>query len=122
MDTRKLKKTEAVDSKGRLWSKESLQELLRTNDEAVYKAMMKIYDRQTRDEQEAKQTEDWNSVGFTGVDAEIMSSFTESYKKWGKLTPKQMVIARKKMVKYWKQLLDIIRSENPNRQPERVAK
>jgi len=121
LNTRKLKKTEAVDSKGKLWSKESIQELLEKKDEAVYRALLKIYDRQTRDEQDAKQTEDWNSVGFTGVDAEIMSSFTESYKKWGKLTPKQMVIARKKMKKYWKQLLDVIRTENPNRQPERVA-
>jgi hypothetical protein len=121
MNTRKLKKTEAVDVKGKIWSKESIQELLDKNDEAVYRAMLQIYDRQTADEQKYKDTHLYNSVGFTGVDAEIMSSFTESYKKWNKLTPKQMVIARKKMKKYWKQLLDVIRENNPN-QPERVAK
>jgi hypothetical protein len=121
LNSRKLKKTEAVDKTGKLWSKEDIQNLLEKNDEAVYKAMLRIYDRQTRDEQDAKDTQVWNSVGFTGTDAEIMSSFTESYKKWGKLTPKQMVIARKKMKKYWKQLLEIIREENPNRQPERVG-
>ena len=121
MNTRKLKKTEAVDVKGKIWSKETIQELLDKNDEAVYRAMLQIYDRQTADEQKYQDTHIYNSVGFTGPDAEIMSSFTESYKKWNKLTPKQMVIARKKMKKYWKQLLDVIRENNPN-QPERVAK
>lgn len=122
LETRKLKKTEAVDSKGNLWSKESIQKLLETNDESVIKAMLRIYDRQTQDEQVAQDTQDWNSVGFTGVDAEIMSSFTEYYNKWGKLSPKQMMLAKKKMKKYWKQLLDVIRTENPHTQPERVAK
>jgi len=122
LETRKLKKTEAVDSKGKLWSKESIQKLLETNDESVIKAMLRIYDRQTQDEQVAQDTQDWNSVGFTGVDAEIMSSFTEYYNKWGKLSPKQMMLAKKKMKKYWKQLLDVIRTENPHTQPERVAK
>lgn len=122
LNTRKLKKTEAVDKNGRLWDKDKIQLLLETNDNAVYNAMMRIYDRQTRDEQDVKDTRDWNTVGFTGVDGFIMSSFVESYKKWGKLTEKQMKIARKKMKKYWKQLLEVIRDENPNRQPERVAK
>lgn len=120
--TRKLKKTEAVDSKGRIWDKDKIQNLIATNDNAVYNAMMRIYERQTRDEQEVKDTRVWNTVGFTGVDGYIMSSFVESYKKWGKLTEKQMNVARKKMKKYWKQLLEVIRDENPNHQPERVAK
>jgi hypothetical protein len=120
--TRKLKKTEAVDSKGRIWDKDKIQNLIATNDNAVYNAMMRIYERQTRDEQEVKDTRVWNTVGFTGVDGYIMSSFVENYKKWGKLTEKQMNIARKKMKKYWKQLLEVIRDENPKSQPERVAK
>jgi hypothetical protein len=119
MTDRKLKKTEAIDKKGRLWSKESIQNLLKTNDNAVISALMRIYDRQTSDEQDVKDTRDWNSVGFTGVDAYILSSFVEGYKKYNRLTPKQMAIARNKMKKYWKQLLDIIRYENPN-QPERI--
>jgi hypothetical protein len=120
MNTRKLKKTEAVDIKGKIWSKETIQELLDTNGNAVYRAMVQIYDKQTAEEQQCQDTHLYNSVGFTGVDAEIMSSFTEYYNKWGKLSPKQMIIARKKMKKYWKQLLDVIRDINPN-QPERVG-
>lgn len=118
--TKKLKKTEAVHTDGKIWSKESIQELLERSDEAVYRAMIQIYNRQTTDEQEYQDTHLYNSVGFTGVDANIMSSFTEYYKKFNKLSPKQMVIARKKMKKYWKQLLSVIREANPN-QPERVG-
>ncbi|MFA6569981.1 MAG: hypothetical protein WCT77_01955 [Bacteroidota bacterium] len=108
----KLNKTEALDAKGTIWNKERIQKLLDTNNEAVYRAMLRIYDRQTRTEQINQNTEDWNSVGFTGVDGEIMSSFTEAYKKYGRLTEKQMNIARKKMKKYWKQLLDCMKQEN----------
>lgn len=108
----KLSKTEALDAKGNIWNKEKIQALLNTNDEAVYKAMLRIYNRQTTTEQTYQETADWNSVGFTGIDGKIMSSFTEAYKKYGRLTVKQMAIARKKMKKYWKQLLDEMRQEN----------
>jgi len=120
MKDRKLKKTEAIDKQGRLWDKDKIQTLIKTKDAAVYSSLMRIYDRQTRDEQDIKDTKDWNAVGFTGVDAYILSSFVESYKKYNSLTPKQMAIARNKMKKYWKQLLDVIRQENPN-QPERIV-
>lgn len=111
--SKKLKKTEAIDAKGNLWNKEKIQNLLLTNDEAVYKAMLRIYARQTEDEKQIMDTKDWNSVGFTGVDGHIMSSFVESYKRYGRLTEKQMRIARNKIKKYWRQLIDVIRSENP---------
>lgn len=118
--TRKLKKTEAVNNDGKIWSKETIQSLLDTNDDAVIRAMKKIYTKQTADEKKYQDTHIYNSVGFSGSDANIMSSFTEYYEKYGKLSPKQMVIARKKMKKYWKQLLNVIREGNPN-QPERVG-
>ena len=119
--TRRLKKTEAVDKNGKVWGKESIRELILSNDKAVYSGMLRIYDRQTKSEQDYQETSDFNTVGFTGCDGHIMSSFTESYKKYGKLTEKQMIIARKKMLKYWKQLLDVIREQNEN-QPERITK
>jgi hypothetical protein len=118
--TRKLRKTEAVDKDGRIWDKERLQKLILTSDLMVYKSLMLIYERQTADEQRVKATTDLNSIGFTGVDGEILSSFSEGYKKYGSLTPKQMAIARPKMKKYWRQLIEVIRIDN--RQPERIVK
>jgi len=108
----KLNKNEALDAQGRIWNKEKIQRLLETNNEAVIRGMKRIYARQTRSEQIDQQTEVWNTIGFTGVDAKIMSSFVEFHKKFGYLSPKQMNIARKKTKKYWKQLLDDMRKEN----------
>lgn len=108
----KLNKTEALDKNGTIWNKEKIQSLLDRNDEAVYRAMLRIYNRQTTTEQVYQATTDWNSVGFSGTDGKIMSSFSEYYKKFGKLSNKQIIIARKKMKKYWKQLLDEIRNDN----------
>lgn len=111
---KKLTKVQAVDMIGGIWDKDRIQTLIEDKDIAVYTAMMRIYDKQTADEQKYQDTHLYNSVGFTGVDANIMSSFAESYKKFGRLTPKQMAIARKKMKKYWKQLLQCLRDDNPS--------
>jgi len=71
------------------------------------KALMKIYEFQTAEEQEAERTVDHNNVGFSGVDAEILSSFVRQYKTKGWLSPKQMTIVYKKMPRYWKQVVRV---------------
>ena len=88
-----------------------IQNLLDTNDLAVGRALLVMFDRQTSNEQLAERTADKNDIGFSGVDAEICSSFAKQYKSRGFLSPKQMVIARKKMKKYWKQLAEIARGK-----------
>lgn len=87
-----------------------IQNLLDSNDLAVCRALIVIFERQTTDEQAYDYTRDANSVGFSGVDAEICSSFAKQYQSRGFLSPKQMVVARKKMKKYWKQLAEIAKS------------
>lgn len=87
--------------------KSYIQNLLETNDYAVTRALAVIFDRQTADEQVTNTTSDANSVGFSGVHAEICSSFAKQYKSRGFLSSKQMVIARRIMKKYWKQLAEI---------------
>ena len=68
------------------------------------RALDKIYQNQTADEQSSGHTHYYNDVGFTGVDAEILTSFAEQLKSRGFLTEKQMRIVFKKMPKYWKQI------------------
>jgi hypothetical protein len=46
-------------------------------------------------------------VGFTGTDAEILSSFSKQLIEKGWLSPKQMVIVRKKIKKYENQMAKI---------------
>jgi hypothetical protein len=92
----------------RIWKKEEIRKLLETRDEAVLRGMCKIFELQTFDEQQSDSTNHDNGVGFTGADAMIMSSFVKFYHKRGFITLKQMMIARKKMLKYSGQLAKIV--------------
>jgi len=89
------------------WNKETIQALLDSNPKAVTNALIQIYDRQTSSEQAMGVTNVHNKVGFSGPDSEILSSFARFYSKYKYLSPKQMVIATRKMKKYWKQLMNI---------------
>lgn len=86
------------------WTQEQIKELILTNDRMVYRSLMMLYSKQTSYEQTRGQTTDRNGVGFNHCDAEIMTSFAKFLEKTGFLTPKQKVIARKKLIKYVKQL------------------
>lgn len=86
------------------WTEDEIKNLIQTNDKVLYGALKKIYAEQTADEQAEGQTNHQNGVGFNGADAPILSSFVEFLNRTGFLTPKQRVIARKKLMKYGKQL------------------
>ena len=88
----------------RVWSEEEIKDLIQTNDKVLYGALKKLYACQTADEQISGETKEQNGVGFNGVDAPILTSFCEFLNKTGFLTPKQKNLARKKLVKYNKQL------------------
>jgi hypothetical protein len=87
--------------------KEQIKELLRTNDRAVQRGVLAIYKRQTEAEQDTLSTKENNGVGFNGLDAEIMSSFAQRINRGISLTEKQMVYARKIILKYSGQLMAI---------------
>ena len=95
--------------------KAKIQDALLKSDKAVYRALRLIFMNQTSDERASENTVWKNDIGFNGVDAEILSSFAKQVISWednpgsrrypSPLSPKQMAIARKKMVRYWRQLL-----------------
>jgi hypothetical protein len=84
-----------------------IQALVQGNDKAAIRALLAIYDRQTESEKAAQVTKESNGIGFSGCDSEILSSFAEWYKAKGYLSPKQLAIAKRKISRYWKQLLQI---------------
>ena len=88
----------------RIWTEDEIRELIQTNDKVLYGALKKLYAEQTADEQRVGDTTHRNGVGFNGADAKIMSSFAEFLGKAGFLTAKQKAVARRKLVKYNKQL------------------
>lgn len=99
----KIQKVEEKPSK-RVWNEDEIKNLIQTNDKVLYGALKKLYACQTADEQVDGATHEYNGKGFNGVDAPILSSFCEFLNKTGFLTPKQRIVARKKLIKYNKQL------------------
>jgi hypothetical protein len=69
-------------------------------------ALLRIFENQTSDEQQAESTHHYNNMGFTGTDAKILSSFAKFYKRTGFLSPKQDAILQRKIVKYAGQLVN----------------
>ena len=92
---------------------------LSTNKTWATAALLKIFDKQTHDEQKREMTHEWNHVGFTGIDGNILASFAKQLQSRGFLTPKQMAIVYKKMPKYWMQIIKISDTEKLK---EQVAK
>lgn len=93
-------------------TKQELIELLATNDRAVERAIIVLFERQTSDEQNLETTREKNGVGFTGVDGEIGCSMAKFYLRNRYLTIKQIAHWRKpnkngvmRIAKYHAQLL-----------------
>jgi hypothetical protein len=89
-------------------------DLLARRNDAVEEAILRIYDRQTADEQEGHLTKHDNGQGFSAFDAGFLTSLAEQIRanhygepKGRRLSPKQMTAARKAMRKYAGQLVGI---------------
>lgn len=88
----------------RTWTKDEIKNLILTNDKMVGLSLKQLYNCQTADEQAIGETNHQNGMGFNGVDAPILTSFAVFYIERGYLSSKQLVIARKKLIKYCGQL------------------
>ena len=83
-----------------------VKQMLATNKVWATKALVRIYqENQTADEQAAKVTSHDNGIGFSGCDAEFLSSLAEQYLRRGNLSDKQMSFVHKKMPKYARQVI-----------------
>lgn len=87
---------------------EHIRMQLSTNPAWAQRAIVKLWERQTADEQSAKTTGHDNGIGFNGTDAFILSSFAEQIKKGRTLSVKQLAIAFKKLPKYTRQIISEI--------------
>ena len=91
----------------KIWTIEEIRELLKESDNAVARAIVAIYNRQTEDEQITKETSVSNGVGFSGVDANFLSSLAQFYQAKGFLSVGQLKYGRKAIMKYAGQLTEI---------------
>lgn len=110
-DKPKRKSKKEVILNGKVWTKESVKDLLRRNDEAVERGILRIYSFQTDEEKYIGATKTVNGKGFSKFDVEILSSFAQQIRRGKHLTEKQMYKARPKICKYAGQLLEYMRTK-----------
>lgn len=117
-------------------TRETVIAAIETNDSACVNALIKLYARQTTDEQQAERTGHDNGIGFNGTDAPFLSSLAkqaidrrraraagEVPAHWTDLSPKQIGAARKCLKKYARQLLEIAQdtqADNARRRAEKA--
>jgi hypothetical protein len=85
---------------------------IRTNLKSDYRwterAIVKLYDRQTRDEQNSDATLHHNNVGFNGGDAPRLSYYAKYIMSGRRLTGRHLEAAQRMTVKYARQILEMI--------------
>lgn len=81
-----------------------IKEQLRTSPNWAIRGMLRIYERQTADEQESQTTRHHNKVGFSGADAELLSSYSSQVLKGRTMSEAQMRYIHRLMPKYARQL------------------
>ena len=92
--------------------------MLATNETWALKALVRIFrENQTADEQSAETTSHDNGIGFSGIDANFLSSLAKQYISRGSLSPKQTGFVLKKMPKYAGQ---VVKMSDPTKLAELV--
>lgn len=81
-----------------------IREKLGNNRAWAYRGLVRIFENQTAGEQQMGATVEHNGIGFTGADAEFLTSLAEQYQERGSLSPRQTEILFEKMPKYARQL------------------
>lgn len=88
-----------------------LKDLLKTNDKALLRAIMLIYDNQTAEEKDKGESIEDNCIGFSKIDAKEMGDIARKIKANKALTKEELAKSRNKMQKYWKQLMIISKEQ-----------
>lgn len=79
--------------------------------EANLRGLLRIFQLQTADEKMSEFTVEYNSIGFTGFDANFMTSLAKQFISKKCLSEKQFISVQKNMKKYAGQLLKIALGE-----------
>ena len=89
------------------WTPEAIKALLDRSDKAVERAILAIYDRQTRDEQSREETRHRNGVGFAACHGHLGSYYARWILAGRHLTGKHLDKARRMVRHYTGQLCEI---------------
>jgi predicted transcriptional regulator len=103
-----------------MFTKDQIQENIKTNVSWTIRTLEVLYSRQTTDEQVNQTTSHQNSRGFNSIDSFILTSFAQQVQKRRQynnpvlLSDKQLTICQKKLPKYWKQIQEEIQLKQGN--------
>ena len=75
-------------------TKANIIDLLRTNDKAVARALVVLYNNQTFDEKQNQDVKHHNNKGFRPCHGRMGTSMAEQYLRTGRLSPAQ--------IRYWR--------------------
>ena len=88
-------------------TKHTIRAILDTNDKAVERAIVRLYDRQTRDEKTDESTKHHNNLGFNHGDAKKGTYYARWVLSGRTLTGSHLDRARRMAKRYAGQLADI---------------
>jgi hypothetical protein len=83
-----------------------LRNQLKTDRLTAWRALKRVYENQTADEQTSEFTKYDNGVGFTGSDSEFLSSLAKQLLMYGTLSDKQTGCLFRLMPKYARQIIE----------------
>ena len=97
-----------------IWTADRIVNLLNSNNIAVERAILAIYNRQTADEKIARNTRYHNTVGFSAADAKTGTYLAKWLLSGKHLDGKFLAKGRNIAIKYRRQLLEIATQNNPS--------
>jgi hypothetical protein len=95
----------------KIWTREDIVAMLNTNDRAVERGVVAIWQRQTADEQSTDTTRHSNGIGFSGWSAHSGSYYAKWVESGRRLTGKHLDKARKIALHHVGQLTRIANGE-----------
>lgn len=97
-----------------------LKRLLKSDDRALARAIVLIYNNQTPEEKQTGKSIEDNQIGFTKWDAKELGTIAKKIKQKQPLTEAELAKSRNKMVKYWRQLM-VISKAKMSKKAEQMA-
>jgi hypothetical protein len=94
-----------------MYTKEEIKQQLSTNPKWIERGLVVLYQRQTYEEQQSGGTIVDNKMGFNGSDSRYLTYCSKWVLSGNRLNEKHLQKCGKMLPKYWKQIMDIIKSK-----------
>lgn len=95
----------------KVWSENQINDLLCTNNRAVIRGLLAIDKGHKENNLALQEGKELNNIDFNHEDYDLFISFVDFYNNYGYLSPKQIKILRKELMKYIPQLTMIANKE-----------